>query len=212
MLYNDELHEISRTLLEECKKLDEEDKNDYITFSQLEELLRSHQNLLTDREIELLMKKIENRYPDNFPYADLPDLLFSFKVDIIKAGFMESHPSKLELYLLKLFEAHDQEKKGKLPLDTIAEALSRADKLILSKMQLIILKNFLKVDSEGHVEYGKQCKFLAEMIRHMFDPAAIKKQVTSSKEHLFIPLSRTNSSRKVPWRVTSIWRDGLLRL
>lgn len=177
VLFNDELHEVSQTLLAECQKLDEEEKNDYISYSQLRGLLSKKPDLFTSREIDLLMKKIEYRYPDNFPYHNLPDLLFSFKVDIIKAGFMESHPSKLELYLLKLFESYDQEKAGKLHLDVIGEALANADKIILTKIQIIILKNFLKFDADGFVEYNKQCKFLAEMIRHMFDPSAIKKQV-----------------------------------
>jgi len=132
---------------------------------------------MSEKEYELLFKKIEFDYPEKFTYKEIGNYIFKFKVDVIKNGLMENNVSKLEQYLRKLFEIFDEEKTGKISPQKMMEALARAEKIILSKMQLYILRNFVHKDADGMINYRKESKFLAEMIQKFFAPSTLRKQV-----------------------------------
>lgn len=112
---------------------------------------------------------------------------------MIKNGLMENNASKLELYLRKLFEIFDTEKTGRITPQHLMEAIAKADKIILSKMQLYILRNFVHKDAEGTINYRKESKFIAEMIQKFFAPSTLKKQVYNS---LNLPITIGSTCRK----------------
>ena len=88
--------------------------------------------------MNLLITNIRNKYDDVIPYAGFRDILFRHKVDILKNGFMESNPSKLEQYLSNIFEAKDKENTGKLHISALIDSLTKADKIVFTKMQVIL--------------------------------------------------------------------------
>lgn len=51
---------------------------------------------------------LHKHYDDEFPYKDLPDLVVEFKMNEIKNGLMESAFTKIDHYLIGLFEKHDE--------------------------------------------------------------------------------------------------------
>lgn len=65
-------------------------------------------------------------------------MLFRHKVDVVKNGLAENNVTKLEQYLRKLFEIFDKDKTGKIPAQTLMEALTKAEKIVLTQMQVLI--------------------------------------------------------------------------
>lgn len=98
---------------------------------------------------------------------------------MIKNGLAESNVTLLEQYLRKLFEIFDEEKTGKISAQNMMEALTKAEKITLTQIQLYILRNFVKKDADNNIDYLKESKFLAEMIKKFFCPSVLKKQVLS---------------------------------
>ena len=90
---------------------------------------------------------------------------------------MENNLTKLEQYLREIFRIFDTEKTGRISPQTLMEALSKAQRIVLTQMQLYILRNFAVKESDGNVDYNKQSRFLAEMIKKFFCPSTLKKQV-----------------------------------
>jgi len=90
---------------------------------------------------------------------------------------LENNVTKLEQYLRELFRIFDTEKTGKISSQAMMEALSKAQKIVLTQMQLYILRNFVGKDADGNVDYNKESRFLAEMIKKFFCPSTLKKQV-----------------------------------
>ena len=67
------------------------------------------------------------------------------KVDVIKNGLSESNVTLLEQYLRKLFEIFDENKTGKITAQNMMEALMKAEKIVLTQIQVIfIIKIFVK--------------------------------------------------------------------
>ncbi len=96
---------------------------------------------------------------------------------MIKNGLAESNVTLLEQYLRKLFEIFDENKTGKISAQNMMEALMKAEKIALTQIQLYILRNFVKKDADNNIDYLKESKFLAEMIKKFFCPSVLKKQV-----------------------------------
>jgi len=176
VLYNDEILGIGKKIEEVCKKEDE-NKNNYVSFRTLREVLHNESHtILTEKEMDVLIRMMKDKYEENFPYAGFRNTLFSYKVSILKTGFMESNLNKLKLYLVKIFELHDQEKSGLIHISTLTDALSKADKIVLTKIQLIMIRSFVKKNQEGYVNYRKEAMFLGELIKKLFNPSVLKKQ------------------------------------
>jgi len=175
ILFNDEIHDLSQIIVKDCKELDE-DTVETVATPQILEIFKKHTGVLNEREYEILYKNIEEEYPEVFPYHEIPNIFFRYKVDIIKNGLSENNVTKLEQYLRELFKIFDTEKVGKISGQTLMEALARADKIMLTQMQLYILRSFVKKDEDGNVDYNKESRFLAEMIKKFFNPSTIKKQ------------------------------------
>ena len=86
-------------------------------------------------------RELRQTTQQTFPYNEISNILLGYKVDVIKNGLAENNVSKLEQYLKKLFEIFDEEKTGKIPAETLLEALRKADKILLTQMQVIISTN-----------------------------------------------------------------------
>jgi len=175
VLYNDEIHDLAAIIIKDCKEIDE-DNFGVVPTERVLEVFKKHPGVLTEREYEFLFQRIQTNYPKSYPYNETSNILFGYKVDIIKNGLAENNVTKLEQYLRKLFEIFDEEKTGKIPAQTVLEALKKADKILLTQMQLYILRNFVKKDENGNVDYIRESKFLAEMIKKFFSPSVLKKQ------------------------------------
>ena len=176
ILYNDEIHDLSQIIVKDCKEIDE-DQEGVIPTSEIYEIFKKHSGVLNEREYEILYKNIEEEYPEKFAYGEIPNIFFRYKVDVIKNGLSENNVTKLEQYLREVFKIFDTEKTGKLSGQVLMEALARAEKIMLTQMQLYILRSFVKKDEHGNVDYNKESRFLAEMIKKFFNPSLIKKQV-----------------------------------
>jgi len=177
ILFNDEIHDLSQIIVKDCKELDE-DTVETVATPQILEIFKKHTGVLNEREYEILYKNIEEEYPEVFPYHEIPNIFFRYKIDIIKNGLSENNVTKLEQYLRELFKIFDTEKVGKISGQSLMEALARADKIMLTQMQLYILRSFVKKDEDGNVDYNKESRFLAEMIKKFFNPSVLKKQVS----------------------------------
>jgi len=147
ILYDDEIYKIAQMIISDCKELDE-DKEGVIQIDKLLDLLNKYhsEKTLSPKEVTLLYMKIKNDHPEKYPYNLTQDYIFKFKVDIIRNGLMESSVTKLEQYLRKLFETYDNEKNGLISPGDMTTALSKADKIVLSQMQLYILRSFAHRD------------------------------------------------------------------
>lgn len=135
VLFNDEIHDLTNILTKDCKEIDE-DQFGTIPTAKIMEIFKKHPGVLSEREYELLYKKIEAENPENFKYKELSNILFKYKVDVVKNGLMESNTTKLEQYLRKLFEIFDTQKTGKITPNILMEALTRAEKIVLTQMQV----------------------------------------------------------------------------
>jgi len=160
VIYNDDIGNLAEIIIDDCKKIDDVDKGEVPT-DELKYIFEKHTGIFTQKEYTLLLKKIQADYPRDFPYAEINNYLFKFKVDAIKGGLMENNVSKLEMYLRRLFEIFDPEKTGRITTQVMMEALESAEKILLSKMQLYILRNFVNKNEQGLIEYHKESKFLA---------------------------------------------------
>jgi len=69
-----------------------------------------------------------------------------------------------------------KKKSGLIHISALTDALSKGDKIVLTKIQLIMIRSFVKKNQEGYVNYRKEAMFLGELIKKLFNPSVLKKQ------------------------------------
>lgn len=89
---------------------------------------------------------------------------------------MESSYSKMESYLIQIFEEFKNEKKPEcINLDNILKAMKKQKKIILSDIQIYLLQSIMDIDDDGLVNYRVGCRLLGEMIKRFFAPKCKQK-------------------------------------
>lgn len=71
------------------------------------------------------MKIIDKKYDSLFPYKDLSKVVTQYKVNLIKNGTMESAFTKIDHYLIDLFQKYDQDNLGTITLEHLVLFLRR---------------------------------------------------------------------------------------
>lgn len=78
MLYIDEIHDLNEKVVNECRKLDEED-NYYVSNEQMKAILEGQAEILNTQEREQILELIGGKYPSNkVKYLELKELFKEF--------------------------------------------------------------------------------------------------------------------------------------
>lgn len=150
----------------------------------------------------MIMKIAKKKYNTNIPYEDIPDLILSFKLRVIKHGLMESNLNKMDLYLRELFKKYEKGKPGFIHVSDVGNALRSSEMIVLSNVQVRIninlfffylikilfgiffdflkiymIQTFLDKDDNGLIDYMASCKFVGELIKRFFSPTMLDKKV-----------------------------------
>ena len=83
---------------------------------------------------------IRKNFKEDVPYKEVYESVYYFKINNLKNGMMESSYTKIEFYLISIFEPYqDKKKKCYIHIDDMQTALRMSSQIRLSDVQLYIL-------------------------------------------------------------------------
>ena len=104
MLANDDIHQQMLQLVEQYQQADAEEETHKVKLQTLARELALSKYAFEEIQVEDLVKIFKKTWKNDIPYAHIQQTVITFKLDLLKCGMMESSYSKIELYLISIFQ------------------------------------------------------------------------------------------------------------
>jgi len=143
---------------------------------------------LTRKEMNLVLAQADSDNDGTVSYSEFVPLMFDYLVDAIKAGFMSRDFSDLEMYLVGLFSAEDQQGAGTLPRATMKSVLMHADLLNLSRIEVQTLLAEATADANHNIDYTAWIDKAVPLLVSMKDPKLMAVRASAIKRAEYTPV------------------------
>jgi len=145
---------------------------------------------LTPREVRMVMLHLDEDESGTIEYNDFAPLMFDYRVEAFKSGFLQSEESDLAAYLNDHLFSYDHDQDGCLSRNQIKSALAEADLINLTPIQIhTILADLANIDPHSDsVEIATFANPAARLITKMSDPQLENKRRYVSQMAKVTPL------------------------
>lgn len=136
-----------------------------ISYKDLKDCLSKENDLFTRKEIEKILLQINpNKKFEYWKFDKILKIVYKDNFDYEKL----IKEDKIYRYLITIFSNQDKLKTGFLNYSQMRYALLIDEKLKLSKMQILIILNFLNI--KENIDYYKDSILIRNIIFEIFDP------------------------------------------
>lgn len=151
---------------------------------------------LAPREIEYILRFIDEDGSGTIEYNEIVPLMFTYMVEAFKRGFLESEEDELTELLMMHLHTYDASQDGCLPRKTLKGALADFDLVPLTPVQLHQVLANASVEADETVRIAGFAPAAARMMRKFVDPTLAKKRQRAATRAKVTPLGALTPQEK----------------